>query len=195
MMMRYLIAAICTLLITPYAQAQKYDLFEIENDELIWRNTYEYAGPRDSLRSEVVSMLKSKVFTRNVTRNEIGNGGIGYTGEIQHYRVDCKSYGRKYNNTPLIYWSGEWKGKFVIEVRDNRYQVTIYGLYFENPPSKNTPPHQNNTARKGFYVKEVWQKGHPTFKNHVLEDMVLMSVSLRDAFDITKYTSPLTPWD
>jgi len=178
-----------------YAEAQKYDLFEIENNELIWRNTYPYDGPLDSLRSEIVSMLKSKVFTRNVTRNEIGTGGIGYTGEIQHYHVDCKSYGRKYNNTPLIYWSGEWKGKFVIEVRENRYQVTIYGLYFENPVSKNTPPHQSKTARKGYYVKEVWQKGHPSFKPNVLEDMVLMSVSLRDAFDITKYTSPVRPWD
>jgi hypothetical protein len=82
----------------------------------------------------------------------------------------------------------------VIEVRDNRYQVTIYGLYFENPVSKNSPPHQNKTARKGFYVKEVWQKGHPTFRSNVLNDMVLMSVSLRDAFDIMKYTSPLKDW-
>lgn len=189
-----MIAALCILIITQ-AQAQKYDLFEIESNELFWRNTYQYDGPLDSLRSEVVSMLKSKVFTRNVTRNEIGTGGIGYTGEIQHYHVDCKSYGRKYNNTPLIYWSGEWKGKFVIEVRENRYQVTIYGLYFENPVSKNTPPHQSKTARKGYYIKEVWQKGHPTFKPNVLEDMVLMSVSLRDAFDITKYTSPVRAWD
>lgn len=193
-MMKYLKLIFCLLILATYTQAQKYDLFEIENEELVWRNTYEYEGPLDSLRSEVLSMVKSKVFTRNVTRNEIGNGGMGYTGEIQHYRVDCQKYGRKYNNTPLIYWSGEWKGKFVIEVRNNRYQVTIYGLYFENPPSKNSTPHQSKTGRKGFYVKEVWQKGQPSFKSNVLDDMVLMSVSLRDAFDITKYTSPLKEW-
>lgn len=176
------------------SEAQKNDLFEIENNELIWRNTYAYAGSLDSLRSEVVSLLKSKVFTRNVTRTEIGYGGMGYTGEIEHYQVDCERYGRKYSNTPLIYWSGEWKGKFVIEVRDNKYQLTIYGLYFENQATKNSPPHQTKTTRKGFYSKEVWEKGHAAFKPNVLRDMTLMSISLRDAFDITKYNSPLKPW-
>ena len=172
-------------------KAQKFDLFEIDNNELIWRYTYEYAGPADSLRNEITTMVKAKPFTRNVTRNEIGDAGVGYYGEIQHYHVDCERYGRKYQNTPLIYWSGEWKGKFVIEVRNNRYQVTIYGLYFENQPLKTPSPHQSKQPRKGYYIKEVWQKGHPTFKKNVSEDMLLMSLSLRDAFDIKNYVSPV----
>ncbi|QLH32779.1 MAG: hypothetical protein HWD62_10445 [Cyclobacteriaceae bacterium] len=73
-------------------------------------------GPEDSLRSEVVSMLKSKMFTRHVQRNPIGSNGIGYAGEIEHYTVDCKRYGRKYQNTPLIYWNGEWKGSLLLRL-------------------------------------------------------------------------------
>jgi hypothetical protein len=176
------------------AQAQKFDLFEIENNELTWRYTYDYQGPKDSLRSEVVSMIKSKIFTRNVERTEIGNSGVGYYGEIQHYKVDCKRYGRKYQNTPLIYWSGEWSGKFAVEVRDNSYRVTIYGLYFENQRQTQSSPHQNKTPRKGFYVNEVWDEGYPNFKKNVSEDMILMSMSLRDAFDIKKYVTPIKDW-
>lgn len=169
-------------------QAQKFDLFEIENGELIWRNTYEYEGPQDSLRREVVSMLKSKVFTQHVVRNE-----AGYNGEIKHYQIDPKRYGRSYSNTPLIYWDGEWSGKFVIEVRDDRYRVTIYGLYFEN---KAQPPthYPIKPPRKGFYIKEVWKKGSPNFKKHALPDMALMSLALRDSFDIMKYNSPIPDW-
>lgn len=171
-----------------FSQAQKYDLFEIENEQLVWRHTYEYAGPDDSLRREVVSMLKSKVFTQNVVRYE-----LGYNGEIKHYQVDCKRYGRSYSNTPLMYWNGEWTGKFVVEVRDNRYRVTIYGLYFENKiqPSSRYP---NNTARKGFYMNEVMSKGKTKFKKSTFADMALMSLSLRDAFDIKKYFSPTDEW-
>jgi hypothetical protein len=181
--MRHVVISI--LFLAPlFIQAQKFDLFELENDELIWRYTYEYPGAEDSLRREVVSMLKSKIFTQQVNRNE-----SGYAGEIKNYQLDCKRYGRSYSNTPLIYWNGEWSGKFVVEIRDNRYRVTIYGLYFENKlqPSARYP---NNNPRKGFYSQEVLSKGKQHFKKSVLADMALMSLSLRDAFDIKKYTLP-----
>ncbi len=183
------------LSVSGMAHAQKLDLFEIEHNELIWRNTYDYQGPKDSLRSEIISMIKSKIFTRNVERMEIGTNGVGYYGEIQHYTVDCKRYGRKYQNTPLIYWSGEWSGKFVVEVRDHSYRVTIYGLYFENQRQpQSSPPHQNKAPRKGFYIHEVWEEGYPTFKKNAGDDMALMSLSLRDAFDIKKYVTPIAEW-
>jgi hypothetical protein len=185
--MRVLIFSLI-LFYSGHAQAQKFDLFEIENGELVWRNTYAYEGAEDSLRREVVTMLKSKVFTQQVVRNE-----IGYNGEIKHYQVDCKRYGRSYSNTPLIYWDGEWSGKFVIEVRDNRYRVTIYGLYFENKVQP-TSHYPIKTPRKGYYLNEVWKKG-PEFKKSVLPDMALMSLALRDSFDIMKSTSPITTWD
>ncbi|MBL7876022.1 MAG: hypothetical protein JNL53_10175 [Cyclobacteriaceae bacterium] len=173
--------------------AQKYDSFEIENGELIWRYTYDYQGPEDSLRSEIVSMIKSKLFTRQVQRTQVGSSGVGYTGEIEHYKVDCPAYGRKYQNTPLIYWKGEWKGKFVVEVRNDGYRVTIYGLYFEVHTQASTP-HQKSHTRKGPYIKEVWKKGDPAFKTNTLDDITLMSVALRDAFDIKKYHSPIVDW-
>jgi hypothetical protein len=174
------------LLAPLFAQSQNFELFGINNNELIWQYTYGYTGPQDSLRREVVSMLKSKIFTQHVVRNE-----LGYIGELRHYQVNCKRYGRKYNNTPLIYWSGEWSGKFVIEVADNGYRVTIYGLYFENKPQQ-ISRYQTNTPRKGYYINEIWKNGEPNFKKKKLEDIKLMSLSLRDDFDITNYVSPLT---
>jgi len=41
----------------------KFDAFEIVGEDLYWRNTYNYNGHADSLRREVVQMLKSKFFT------------------------------------------------------------------------------------------------------------------------------------
>lgn len=180
---------IISLGISSLAIGQKYDRFEVYNNELVWSYIYEYPGQQDSLRREVVSMLKSKIFTQNVVRNE-----LGYNGEIRHYQVDCPRYGRNYHNTPLIYWSGEWSGKFVIEVRDNQYRVSIYGLYFENKkqPSSRYP---NNHARKGYYLNEVWKKGQSEFKRNVRADISLMSLSLRDAFDIKQYVSGVKEWD
>ena len=176
------------LLMANLAHGQKYDLFEVTNNELTWQYTYEYLGTEDSLRREVVSMLKSKIFAQQVVRNE-----LGYNGEIHHYLVDCIRYGRSYQNTPLIYWNGEWSGKFVVEVRDNRYRVTIYGLYFENKLQPSAR-YQNNNPRKGFYIHEIMRKGSTHFKKNVLADMALMSLSLRDAFDIKKYTQPIKEW-
>ncbi len=179
--------SLLVLFLTCYlsASAQKFDLFEIENGNLIWRYTYSYKGTQDSLKREVVSMLKSKIFTQHVVRNE-----LGYNGEIHHYLVDCKRYGREYHNTPLIYWSAEWSGKFVLEVARDGYRVTIYGLYFENKPQQ-VSRHQTNIPRKGFYINEIWKKGEPHFRKNKLDDMVLMSRSLRDDFDITRYVSPI----
>jgi hypothetical protein len=185
--MRSLILSLL-LLISLLAQGQNYNLFEVENGELFWRNTYEYQGNEDSLRRVVVSMLKSKMYTQNVIRNE-----LGYNGELRHYQVNAKKYHRTFSNTPLIYWSGEWSGKFVVEVRDNRYRVSIYALYFENSAQPSSH-YRNQNTRKGFYIKEVLKKNKPEFKHSALADMALMSLALKDEFDIKNYNPETKEW-
>lgn len=167
---------------------QRYDLFDLENDELYWRNTYEYEGSADSLRRYVVTMLKGKAFTQNVVRNE-----LGYNGEVRHYTIDCKKYGRTYLNTPRIYWDGEWSGKFTIEVRDNRYRVTIYALYFENKEGYSSH-YRTQPARKGFYKTEVLKKNKSGFKKSELANMALLSLSLKDQFDIRNHHFDNKDW-
>lgn len=176
------------LLLSFTSFGQKYDLFEVEGDDLFWRYTYTYTGPADSLRRMVVSMLKSKKFTQNVIRNE-----IGYNGELRHYQVDCRRYGRTYSNTPRIYWDGEWSGKFVVEVRDNQYRVSIYALYFENT-ARSVTHYRNELPRKGFYIKEVLKKSKTDFKKSALADMALMSLALKDQFDIRQYNPAVKDW-
>jgi hypothetical protein len=183
-----LVYLIAFLLCTLPSFAQKYDLFEVEGEDLYWRNTYSYAGSADSLRSVIVSMLKSKMFTQNVIRNE-----IGYNGELRHYQVDCKKYGRSYTNTPRIYWDGEWTGKFIVEIRDNQYRVSIYALYFENA-SQPSVYYRSPVPRKGFYIKEVVKKNKTGFKKSVLADMALMSLSLKDQFDIRNHNPAIKDW-
>jgi hypothetical protein len=166
---------------------QQYELFQVEKNDIYWSYTYNFRGNADSLRREVVQMLKSKFFTFNVIRNE-----TGYNGELKHYKVDCKRFGRNYYNTPRMYWYGEWTGKFIVEVLDNHYRVTVYALYAE----KFQPATNNNRGQiitTGRYIEAVTKKDRITFKKSEYANLDLMSLSLKDAFDIRNTVVPTNP--
>ncbi len=156
----------------------KFDLFQREGDELYWRNMYEYSMAADDLRPRVVQMLKSKFFTFNVIRN-----ATGYNGEIRHYTVDCKRYDRTYLTTPRMYWDGEWTGKFTVEVLPNQYRVTVYALYFEKM-EQSVGYYRNEKPIKGRYIDAVTRKNKSGFRKNEFSNLALMSLSLRDNFDI-----------
>ena len=165
----------------------QYDRFQLKDGELYWENTYKCQGDVDSVRHAVVTMLKSKFFTFNVIRNE-----AGYNGEIRHYEVDPKRYGRTYMNTPRMYWDGEWTGKFIVEVWDNQYRVTVYALYYE----KKEPAggyYRTEKITSGRYVTAVTKKDKRTFKKNELLNLSLMSLSLKENFDIKNRTEILKP--
>jgi hypothetical protein len=166
------------------AHPQQFDLFEIRNDELYWHNTYKYSGNADSLRREVVQMLKSKHFTFNVIRNE-----AGYNGELRHYKVEARKYGRKFFTTPRMYWEGEWTGKFIVEVFDHHYRVTVFGLYAEKV--EKTGYYKTERTTQGRYLDVVAKKDHSDFKPSEHHNMALMSLSLKDNFDIRNAVSPI----
>ncbi len=161
------------------AQAQlKYDLFEMKGDELIWQNVYAYPGQPDSLRPAVVKMLKSKFFTFNVIRNE-----KGYNGEIKHYPVHAKRYGRTYLNTPRMYWEGEWTGKFIVELAEGSYRVTVYALYYD-AEEKSNDYYKTQKPVHGRLVDVVTTKNKEKFRKSEMQNLALMSISLKDQFDI-----------
>lgn len=170
--------------LTISAAAQQYDLFEIRDSELYWHNTYKYTGSADSLRREVVQMLKSKFFTFNVIRNE-----AGYNGELRHYKVDCRKYGRHFFTTPRMYWEGEWTGKFVVEIFDDHYRVTVYALYAEKV--EKTGYYKTERVTQGRYLDVVSRKDKSDFKRSEHHNLALMSLSLKDNFDIKNTVSPL----
>lgn len=176
---------ICLLFLLPSSLlAQRYDLFEIEHEELYWRNTYVYQGNQDSLRRLVVEMLKSKFFTFNVVRNE-----VGYNGEIRHYKVNPEKYHRTWFNTPRLYSEGEWTGKFTVEVSDNEYKVLIYALYGDRF-EKSSDHYRTERATKGRYIDIVARKDRSGFRKNELANMALMSMSLKDDFDIRNTKLP-----
>jgi hypothetical protein len=156
---------------------EQYGLFRLEEGDIVWRNTYTFGGQPENLRPLIVQMLKSKFFTFNVVRNE-----AGYIGEIQHYKVDCKRYGRSYINTPRMYWDGEWTGKFKVEVEADRYRVTVYALYAEKI-EQNVGYYKSEKIVTGRYVDIVTKKGKG-FRKNESSNLDLMSISLKDSFDI-----------
>jgi hypothetical protein len=159
---------------------EKYDLWQIEENELYWSNSYPYRGSLDSLQQEVEKMLRSKSFTFQMVRNE-----NGYYGEIRHYRVDCRRYGRSHLNTPSMYWSGEWTGKFTVDVHENSYRVIVYALYYEKAEPTEWYHKKARTSR-GKYVDAVTTRRKRHFKKHEFSNLALMSLSLKDSFDLTR---------
>ncbi|MBS1681860.1 MAG: hypothetical protein JST48_09125 [Bacteroidetes bacterium] len=156
----------------------KYDKFELKEGELVWQNTYNYPGNSDSIRAAVVQMLKSKYYTFNVIRNE-----AGYNGELKHYKINCKKYGKTYFNTPRIYCDGDWAGKFILEIKDNAYRVTVYALFYETA-RMGSDYLRTERVVKGRYIDAVTKRSGSTFRKKELTHISLMSFSLKDEFGL-----------
>ncbi len=165
-------------------ESQPGTLFKIEDDELIWQCIYPAEANMDSLITQIERLLKGKVYTRNVLRNE-----LGFDGEIHNYKVDCKKYGRNFFNTPKMYWEGNWFGKFFVEVKDNKYRVTIYGLFYERTTASTTNSRQKE-SKKYSYASHV-TKDDGSIKRSERDNMLLMSQSLKDEFDLGSIWFPM----
>jgi hypothetical protein len=129
-------------------------------------------------------MLKSKFFTFNVVRNE-----SGYNGELRHYAINCKRYGRRYSTTPGIYWDGEWTGKFIVEVSDDAYRVTVYALYAQKTEKTPSYPRLPSVVG-GRLIDEVTKNERTSFRKNQLSNVALVSASLKDEFDIRRTVVP-----
>jgi hypothetical protein len=88
-----------------------------------------------------------------------------------------------------MFWYGEWTGKFIVEVLDNYYRVTVYALYAENfQPAANNNRGQRITT--GRYIETVTKKDRTTFRKSESANLDLMSLSLKDSFDIRNTVIP-----
>ncbi len=163
-------------------ELSQYDRFKLEEGELYWQNTYEYPGDADSTSHAVEQMLKSRAFTYQVIR-----GKDAYSGKINHYLVNPKRYGRTYSNTPKMYWDGEWSGKFMVEVRGGSYTVTVYALQYKSE-TQSVGHHKAEKIRTGQYIDAVTVNYRKSFLKSAFLNLSLMSLSLKDNFDIKNAT-------
>jgi hypothetical protein len=158
-------------------EISQYDRFQLLEGELYWQHNYEYQGNADSVRQAVEKMLKSRDFTFSVIRNTEGIGG-----KINHYKVNPKKYGRTYTNTPKMYWDGEWSGKFVVEVGQGHYLVTVYDLEFKSE-TQSVGHYKPEKVRTGRYIDAVTTNKQSFLKSEFI-NLSLISLSLKDNFDL-----------
>src|SRR5689334_7776896 len=130
-------------------EISQYDRFQLQEKELYWQHNYVSQGKTDSVRQAVEKMLKSRDFTFSVIRSK-----NGFSGKINHFKVNPKRYGRTYSNTPKMYWDGEWSGKFTIEVGDGHYLVTVYDLQFKSK-TQSVGHYSPEQVREGNYIDAV----------------------------------------
>lgn len=86
-----------------------------------------------------------------------------------------------------MYWSGEWTGKFTVDVHENSYRVIVYALYYEKAEPTEWYHKKARTSR-GKYFDAVTTRGKHHFKKHEFSNLALMSLSLKDSFDIGRYS-------
>ncbi|MGE0770094.1 MAG: hypothetical protein AB7K37_00165 [Cyclobacteriaceae bacterium] len=163
------------------------DLFQLDEEHLYWQCAYPIQGAVDSVDLAVAEMLQSRHFISNVVRND-----VGYNGDIKGYEINCKRYGRSYFNTPKVYCDGTWDGKFIVEVKDDFYRVTVYSLTYER-----TVPRSSNARemeqKRGDYRSLVTNKQRTEIKRSERSNLLLMSLSLRDQFDLAESEKAQTP--
>ena len=162
---------------------QQYDRFQLQEGELYWQNNFECPGKVDSIRLAVERMLQSRSFTFDVKRAK-----DGYRGKLSHYHVNPKQYGRTYSNTPKMYWDGEWSGNFFIEIHEGYYSVVVYDLQFKTE-TQAVGHYKPEKIREGSYVDAVTNNNKQNFLKSEFLNLTLMSVSLKDNFDI-QYVVP-----
>ena len=167
-------------------EISQYDRFQLNEGELFWQYSYAYPGDADSVQLVVEQMLKSRSFTFNVIR-----GKDAYSGTLNHYTVNPKRYGRTYLNTPKMYWDGEWGGKFVVDVRDDHYVVTVYALNFKSE-TQSVGHYKPEKIRSGQYIDAVSTNNRQSLLKSEFLNLSLMSLSLKDNFDIQNTDSKKT---
>lgn len=163
-------------------ELSQYDRFQLYGGELYWQYNYQCQGGADSIRQAVEQMLTSRSFTFNVVRNK-----HEYSGTLNHYRVNPKRYGRTYLNTPKMYWDGEWSGKFVVEIGDGYYSVTVYDLQHKTK-TQSVGHYKPEKIRTGQYVDDVTIHNRQGLLKSEFINLSLMSLSLKDNFDINTMT-------
>jgi len=178
-----LVCLLFTCSVLSHAQEiAQYDRFQLSEGELYWQSNYECSGDADSVRLAVEQMLTSRSFTFHVVRNK-----HEYGGQLNHYRVNPKQYGRSYLNTPKMYWDGEWSGKFVVEIGDGYYSVTVYDLQHKTK-TQSVGHYKPEKIRTGKYVNDVTVHNRQGLLKSEFPNLSLMSLSLKDNFDINVMT-------
>jgi hypothetical protein len=183
--MAFSVSVFLTCSLPGHAQdLSQYDRFHLDEGELYWQYNYDCEGDTDSVRQSVEQMLKSKAFTFDVIRSK-----NEYSGKLNHYTVYPKRYGRTYLNTPKMYWDGEWSGNFVVEVGQGYYTVTVYALRYKSE-TQSVGHYKPEKIRTGKYIDDVTSDNKQNFLKSEFLNLSLMSLSLKDNFDIKNTSLP-----
>jgi hypothetical protein len=89
-----------------------------------------------------------------------------------------------------MYWYGEWTGKFVVEILDHHYRVTVYALYAEKFQPAGGYNAKSGSVTTGRYYETVVRRDGISFKKSEKSHLDLMSLSLKHDFDIRNTVVP-----
>lgn len=86
-----------------------------------------------------------------------------------------------------MYWDGEWSGKFVVEIGDGYYSVTVYDLHHKTK-TQSVGHYKPEKIRTGQYVDDVTVHNRQALLKSEFINLSLMSLSLKDNFDMNTIT-------
>lgn len=91
--------------------------FKVDNRTVVWQKVYECSGDANQITKDI---LTQGPFTNVDT--------VAKTCKIDDYKLSYRKYGLTFFETPDYLSDGVWIGSVRIEVKPNKYRVTITNL-------------------------------------------------------------------
>jgi hypothetical protein len=111
-----LLISVCT---TTRGQVTEYEHFRIEDRQLIWQRVVDTAVSIDVAKSFYLQMPN----TANLYEN-----GNSLLVDVSNVSVDLRKYGKRWGTTPIITQSYIFSGKLRVDLKEDRYRMTFYGI-------------------------------------------------------------------
>lgn len=123
---------ICLLLLAlplcSYSQIKEYEGFRIEDREIIWQTVVD-----TTVGFEVV---------KEYYQTQPGFKNVSFTdksllADVSDFAIDYTKYGKKSMSLPIVTTSYNFSGKVRIDLKEDRYRITFFGVYMT--PIVNAP--------------------------------------------------------
>jgi hypothetical protein len=160
------------LVISNAAQSQDFYNFRHNGAGIEWNQVYEYQGDINHIRSKI---MNTTVFSSIYALNDSTLTG-------QSILIRAKYDGTESRHTGLsqtIYSKGGMSGTVRIEIRENKYRVTLYNISID--PKEGIQDKADPEPLEALY----WSPKHNNFRqNWLRDDLIGFDHALRDAFVI-----------
>ncbi|RZJ33750.1 MAG: hypothetical protein EOO51_12735 [Flavobacterium sp.] len=156
--------------------------FRINNYQVIWENVYEKP---DRSEAEILASIQSEILAYNPINVTLTDHAISF--KIDDDKINLNKLGRKAMSTPMQ-CSRNFDYTVLIDVKDNKYKVTIMNLAIDDKAS--------NGMLSGTFEDQMTKKAGTQFRtgSGVVDALNLFSQYLKEKYSFTGNYTDNSKW-